>query len=408
MSKIKILVAPGDRAGSGKFRCVDPHVNLQKNFSEDFFVEINYNIDFNDINYLKGFDAVFIHRIPQHKNNEAVAIINTIKRLGIKVIVDTDDHWNLDPSHGLYHMAKAQKIPETILECLKMADLVTVPTEILATEVRRFNKNVVVLPNAVDPTEDQFTPKPIESDMIRFGWLGGSSHIKDMENLRGLGLTQKSFNAKTQIVLCGFDTRGNVQFMNPETKQVQTRPMQPQETTWFMYECFLTDNYKNLESDREYLTYLMTFVDDANYNTVDKPYRRIWTKAINQYANGYNNFDVALAPLNESSFNKYKSQLKVIEAGFHKKALIAQNYGPYQIDLINGIDKGGAVNSNGNCLLVDAAKNHKQWAKYAKKLIDSPQMIKDLGEKLYETVKDKYDLNNVTKTRSEIYKNLIK
>jgi hypothetical protein len=27
---------------------------------------------------------------------------------------------------------------------------------------------------------------------------------------------------------------------------------------------------------------------------------------------------------------------------------------------------------------------------------------------LYETVKDKYDLNNVTKTRSEIYKNLIK
>jgi hypothetical protein len=27
---------------------------------------------------------------------------------------------------------------------------------------------------------------------------------------------------------------------------------------------------------------------------------------------------------------------------------------------------------------------------------------------LYETVKDKYDLNNVTKTRYEIYKNLIK
>ena len=37
-------------------------------------------------------------------------------------------------------------------------------------------------------------------------------------------------------------------------------------------------------------------------------------------------------------FNKVKSQLKVIEAGFHKKALIAQNFGPYQIDCINAID----------------------------------------------------------------------
>ena len=35
-------------------------------------------------------------------------------------------------------------------------------------------------------------------------------------------------------------------------------------------------------------------------------------------------------------------------------------------------------------------------------------MIKDLGEKLYETVKDKYNLNNVTKNRYEIYKNLMK
>jgi hypothetical protein len=35
-------------------------------------------------------------------------------------------------------------------------------------------------------------------------------------------------------------------------------------------------------------------------------------------------------------------------------------------------------------------------------------MITDLGERLYETVKDKYDLNNVTNTRAEFYKSLIK
>ena len=43
-----------------------------------------------------------------------------------------------------------------------------------------------------------------------------------------------------------------------------------------------------------------------------------------------------------------------------------------------------------------------------KKLIQNPTWAADLGERLYETVKDKYDLNQVTKTRSEFYKSLIK
>jgi hypothetical protein len=35
-------------------------------------------------------------------------------------------------------------------------------------------------------------------------------------------------------------------------------------------------------------------------------------------------------------------------------------------------------------------------------------MVKDMGERLYETVKDKYDLNNVTKDRASFYKSVIK
>ena len=130
-------------------------------------------------------------------------------------------------------------------------------------------------------------------------------------------------------------------------------------------------------------------------------------ESIDTYAKGYNEFDVALAPLNDSSFNKYKSQLKVIEAGFHKKAIIAQNYGPYTIDLVSAIEKGGGFNSKGNSLLVESSKNHKQWSQHIKRLIDNPNLVEDLGEKLYETVKDRYDINHVTKLRAEIYKTLI-
>jgi glycosyltransferase involved in cell wall biosynthesis len=408
MSKIKILVAPGDRAGSGKYRCVDPHVNLQNNFSNEYFVDINYNIDFNDFNYLKKYDIIFIHRIPQHRHREAVDIIKNIKKLGIKVIIDTDDYWELDPSHGLYHVSKREKLASILIECMKLADLVTVPTSILANEVKKYNKNVAVLANALDPNEEQFKPKPTESEMIRFGWLGGSSHLKDIELLRDLGSGQINISDKMQIVLCGFDTRGTVQFLNKDTNEVQERPMNPQETTWFMYELFLTNNYRNLQDDKEYLSHLVTFTDNPTFDTLNKKYRRIWTKPINQYAIGYNEFDIAMAPLKDSSFNKYKSQLKVIEAGFHKKAIIAQNYGPYTIDLISGINKGGSLNPNGNCLLVESSKNHKQWSKFAKKLVDNPEMVKDLGEKLHETVMEKYDLNIVTKERDFYYKNLVK
>jgi glycosyltransferase involved in cell wall biosynthesis len=101
-----------------------------------------------------------------------------------------------------------------------------------------------------------------------------------------------------------------------------------------------------------------------------------------------------------------KSQLKVIEAGFYKKAIIASNVGPYTIDLKHALNKGQFT--DGNSLLVNEHNNHSDWAKNIKKLVDNPNLITDLGERLYETVKDTYTLNTVTKNRAEFYKSLIK
>jgi len=126
---------------------------------------------------------------------------------------------------------------------------------------------------------------------------------------------------------------------------------------------------------------------------------------VTSYAKNYSKFDVSLAPIKDHIFNKMKSQLKVIEAGFYKKPIIASNYGPYTIDLKHSLDKGNFV--DGNALLVDP-KRPRDWAKFMKKLIDNPSWVEDLGERLYETVKDKYDLNNMTKVRAEIYKSLVK
>jgi glycosyltransferase involved in cell wall biosynthesis len=104
-------------------------------------------------------------------------------------------------------------------------------------------------------------------------------------------------------------------------------------------------------------------------------------------------------------FNKVKSQLKVIEAGFYKKALIATNYGPYTIDLKHSMKNGEFT--DGNALLVDDARNHSDWAKYIKKLVQNPNMRIDMGERLYEHVSQRYSLDVVTKTRAEFYLSIV-
>jgi len=108
----------------------------------------------------------------------------------------------------------------------------------------------------------------------------------------------------------------------------------------------------------------------------------------------------------ESEFNANKSQLKVIEAGFHKKAIIASETKPYTLDLVSALDNG-VLNNRGNALLVNPNRNHKDWGKHMKKLVDNPNMIEDLGNRLYETVKDTYSLKKVCKDRVEFLKSII-
>jgi hypothetical protein len=78
--------------------------------------------------------------------------------------------------HPIYDIIKFHKINEKIVSILKVVKYVTTTTTIFADEIKKYNKNVFVLPNAINPNEPQFKEKNVESDKLRFGWLGGSSH----------------------------------------------------------------------------------------------------------------------------------------------------------------------------------------------------------------------------------------
>jgi glycosyltransferase involved in cell wall biosynthesis len=320
------------------------------------------------------------------------------------VIADLDDYWLPTKEHPIHQLIVESKLNIKIIENLKVADYVTTTTEIFANEIKKFNKNVIVFPNAIDPKEPQFNQPTPPSDKIRVGWLGGSSHLHDLKLLDNMVNKLGSVQDKLQYYVCGFDIRGSVTEINKQTGEQTQRPIKPQETVWVKYEQIFTNNYNIISP--EYKIFLDKFEDKPFEGVEKENYVRVWTRPVDQYARNYSNFDISLAPIKNHIFNRMKSQLKVIEAGFYKKALIASKVGPYTIDLKHAIKNGQFT--DGNALLVDEVRNHSDWSKWIKKLVDNPNMITDLGERLYETVKDRYDLNLVTKTRANFYLSLVK
>ena len=398
--KIKMLVIPSDRTGVGKFRSVDPHVYIAEHYGDEFDVDIVYNMPNGDLEaFLKQYDLIHIHK----QLDKQCKIIDMIKFLGIPVILDIDDHFKLGNDHPMSITAKKERWHEPIINHLKKADYVTTTTPIFADVIKQHNKNVKVFPNAINPEEKQYAvAKNPRTDRLRVGIICGSSHLKDLELLSGIA-TQVNKD-KVQFVLCGFDTRGT-RTIYKDNGEVETRPIYPQESVWCDYEKIFTDNYRTISPEhKDFLMKYMAGVDDPFTN---EPYRRMWTRHINDYATHYQNVDVLIAPLKENDFNKVKSELKEIECGFTHTAFIGQNFGAYTINLVPMIEKGGKINEEGTALLVDSSKNHKQWAKYINKLADDADMLKKLQDNLYNFVKDRYSLAEICKQRVEFYKSIV-
>jgi glycosyltransferase involved in cell wall biosynthesis len=403
MSKINVLVVPSDRTGVGKFRSVDPHVFLQNLYPDDFHIDIIYDVPMNNMEFWKKYQIIAFHRSLSPDFEASCELIQKLNGMGIVTIDDIDDYWMPTKEHPIHDVIRFNKINEKITANLKVAKYVTTTTTIFADEIMKLNKNVVIFPNAINPNEPQFKEPTPESDRLRIGWLGGSSHLHDLQLLDQSFSKLTQYKDKLQYVLCGFDTRGSVTEINSQTGEHKKRDILPNETVWANYEKIFTQNYSTVSED--YKKYLNMFTADAYPNEMSEPYLRVWTKPVQSYAKNYSKFDVSLAPIKNHIFNRMKSQLKVIESGFYKKAIIASNIGPYTIDLKHSLDHGNFV--DGNALLVDENRNHSDWAKFIEKLVKNPNMAKDMGERLYETVKDKYDLNVVTKARAEFYKSIV-
>ena len=400
--KINVLVVPSDRTGVSYFRSTKPHIALDTKYPDDFHVDIEYEPQLNNDEWLKQYDIIHYHRT-LGDYTKVSEVLERTDRLGILTFMDIDDHWSPGTHHPAHRQIKASGVDKLISNNLISARNIITTTEIFAEEMSKLNKNIYVIPNAIDPSEKQFTPNPVKAERIRIGWLGGSSHLEDLKLLKGMVRRLKADKLldKVQFVLCGYDLRGNVTTIDENTGEQKSRPLQPKESVWYEYEKIFTDNFSIVSP--EYKEWLHKFTKEEYPDIDNQPYRRVWTKPIKTYASNYNLFDISLAPLYVNLFNKVKSQLKVIEAGFHKKALIAQEYGPYTIDLKSAKVYGGGFDKTGNALTVDTNKNHKQWYEHLSFLIKNPENIELLANNLYDTVTKSYSIDVTTDLRRELY-----
>jgi len=305
-------------------------------------------------------DIVVFHRPIQKEMYEAAKLL---KEAGKKIVMDNDDTYRANSGVPVQMFGKDREkldtaigyINEQLKKFAELADMVTVTTEFLKKEYEQWNKNVVVLPNCVDPF-DWDEPVTNDTGKIRLLITGSVASNKDYENIIPL-LDKLKDRKDVQIILQALPAD------KPELKESR-EVYKPEIEFWNKYNV----EWYPFMSLNEYLEFLPTL------------------KA-----------DIMLIPRHDNYFNRCKSNLKFLEASMCKMATVAQSFpdgnSPYEVD-----------KEDREYMLL--ATTPEDWTRGVIDLLDNPSQIDILKEKAHNYVKNKYDINKNAHKWADAYKTL--
>jgi glycosyltransferase involved in cell wall biosynthesis len=291
----------------------------------------------------QGFDIVFYNRVSPFDQDWDL----TKKTMGVKVVMDIDDDWELPINHivrSTYDVIKPR-----IENNIRTADLVTCTNQRLADKVYKLNKNVLVLPNAIPYGFDQFHDMKEESDYVRLFWAGSITHEHDINILKNpiRRLTDK----RIQMVLGGYNNSN--------------------ETTTMIW-----DRMASVFTNNKQL-----------------PFKILQGTTPNKYMEMYQEGDVMLIPLEKSSWHASKSNLKVLESAAKSIPCIVSDVEPYNLD------------KDAPILWV---RNQTDWYKHIMALVKDKNLREDYGKKLYQWAEEKYNHARINAIRQSAFADLIK
>jgi len=360
MKKLQVFVSPN--SGISYHRFVNPLSYL--NMGEEWNVELMW---FGEDEHKIDCDVLWFSKylITEPK------WLRKLQDKGTKIIVDIDDNPNLPMSHPFYKKWKDSKRDEVTIENIKLADVVTCSTVKVQEFVRQYNKNTVVIPNAFPYGHDTYQPTEYDQrDKMTFIYSGGSSHYNDVKLLEGkfkrIGSDSYMVN-NSEYLLAGYEAQQRRRYYTMQDELAGN------------------NNFTVSQVHGEWDKMAAVF---ANTNS----YRILPSINLDEYLEYYSMADVALIPLGDKSWNRYKSILKVLEASCKKLPVICSKVAPYtELEHCEGI------------MWVE----NNNWLDHIKWCIKNPQGVKDKGEQVAEYIWKNYQLTVWNETRKQLLNSLV-
>ena len=323
---MRVLIVGAKTNGVTYHRLFMPYGQIERTTDIEFFA--TPQIDTITIQEVESFDAIIFNRNISQKFDPAPIYVKC-KAAGTKLILDIDDHWNLYPGHVLFSHYQQTNSALCCIDQLKDADFITTTNGYLRDEIIKLGidkKKVTICRNAIDSEEKQFKQEFTKEN--KMFWQGSTTHALDLELLSDI---------EEPITLGGY-------FYSDEWFNMCAKIKQP-----------LIKN--NLPVD--------------------------------EYMNLYNETSIALIPLKDNKFNRSKSELKMIEAGWAHKAVVVSDVEPYRVLIDNGV----------NCFV---AKSKADFKKYSELLLKNEDLQVNLAGELHELIKSRYLIENVNIRRLDI------
>lgn len=302
-------------------------------------------------------DVVVFHR---PDDPEKLKLARILKDVGKKIVYDNDDTFKDDGGFKFNEYLNEERlktglkrINEVLDAFITEADLVTCSTEFLKKEYEKLNKNVVVLPNCVDPF---YFDEPLKNkgQKVRIGVTGSIAVTSDLEALKPI-IEHYQHDPRVQLVLFSLPPKNHDKLIRE------------------MY----ADEYAFLDSvNLEW----QPFVDMQNYYDTLNELR----------------LDMMIIPRADTYFNRCKSNLKFLEASMFEIPVIAQGFedgnSPYQ----------GEEDSK----YMKIAFSTDDWIKSIDELTVNKNLRETMGKRAHAYVKEKYDIEKNAYKWEEAYKSL--
>lgn len=315
---------------------------------------VNKWLDYPDVAIFGVYGGVY--------NIDPFSLIREYKKRGKKVVYDLDDDtFTVNPDNpSIVDVKKKGNIKQTT-ELLKVADVVTTTTEILKKRFQRFNKNVVVCPNAVDASK--FTKRKGGNEKIKIGYTGAASHWGDLSLVMDvLAELQKKYDFEFILQgMCGNPLLAEVY----NYQMILRQGLEPEKKHFFE----ATINTYNKLKDLRYTH--IPFYPPEMYPAVL----------------GLANIDIGICPLKDNEFNWAKSCVKFYEYATVGTVTLASNVLPYNKEV-------------GYC----AKNTFRDWYRKLEKLIVDEKFREKVLKKQQKFVQKNRDIKEIVKAWESAFK----